>query len=39
MGFWSTPLTLVDAVTPAASRSVGMMSITEQNWVRIPPLS
>ena len=39
MGFCATPLMLVGAGTPAASSSVGMMSITEQNCVRRPPLS
>ena len=39
MGFWVTPLMLEGAVTPAASRMVGMMSMTWWNWERTAPLS
>ncbi len=39
IGFCGTPLMLVGAGTPAASRMVGAMSMTWWNWVRMPPLS
>ena len=39
IGFCSAPLTEAGATTPAASRSVGAMSITWWNWERSPPLS
>ncbi|MCY1298826.1 hypothetical protein D9M69_456580 [compost metagenome] len=39
MGFCGTPLSVLGASMPAASRMVGTMSVTEWNWLRRPPLS
>ena len=39
IGVCTTPFTLLGCGRPAASSTVGAMSITCENWLRSPPLS